>query len=340
VDTVKGQTHVTYEGIGMAELNDMQRYLVHEFIEDYEDGLLSRRDMLRRVLHITGGVGAAVAVLTSLGVKTASAQDATPAASPTANGPRSPRSVPEDDPSVIGEMITFDSGGASIMAYEARPAGVGTPMSDAAALPPLILICHENRGLNVHIEDVARRLATQGYVACAVDLLSREGGTAAIADPSQIPAILTEGDPTRHVVDFQAAIEHYQGQEGVDASKVGMIGFCLGGGITWRTATLTPELNAGVSFYGPPPPLDAVPNITAAMLGVYSDDPQDFANEGMAELEAALEAAGVTFQINIYPNTQHQFHNDTGQRYNEEQALAAWDDTLAWFEQYVKGAGT
>jgi carboxymethylenebutenolidase len=99
-----------------------------------------------------------------------------------------------------------------------------------------------------------------------------------------------------------------------------------------------PELRAAAPYYGPPPPLDAVPNIRAAVLGVYSDDPEDFANEGLEELTAALEEAGVTFQINIYPDTQHAFHNDTGPRWNEEQSLVAWNDTVARFETYVKGA--
>ncbi len=95
------------------------------------------------------------------------------------------------------------------------------------------------------------------------------------------------------------------------------------------------DLNAAAPYYGPPPPLDAAPNIQAAVLGVYSDDPDDFANEGREELEQALADAGVTFQINIYPNTQHAFHNDTSERYVEEASLQAWYDTVAWFAEYV-----
>ena len=117
-----------------------------------------------------------------------------------------------------------------------------------------------------------------------------------------------------------------------------MTGFCFGGGITWRCATQMPELHAAAPYYGPPPPLDDVPNITAAVLGVYSDDPDDGANEGLEELTAALEEAGVTFQINIYPDTQHGFFDDTGQRWNKEQALQAWNDTVAWFASYVQDA--
>jgi carboxymethylenebutenolidase len=311
------------------QLSPMQRYLVHEFVEDYEDGLMSRRDMISRVLHITGGVTAAAAVLTSLGVRAAGAQGSTPAP-PTA--PQSPLTVAEDDPRVSPSEITFPGGDeAKVTAYQVVPA---KPSGGAL---PLVLICHENRGLTDHIRDVARRFAVEGYLACALDLLSREGGTAAVADPSEIPALLTEGDMNRHVADFQAAIDHYGTSGEADPARIGMTGFCFGGGITWRAATQIPDLKAAVSWYGPPPPLEDVPNIKAAVMGNYSDDPNDFANEGRDELETALEEAGVTFRINVYPGTQHAFHNDTGQRYNEEQALIAWQDTLGWFSQYLGG---
>ncbi len=324
----------------MKTLNQFETYLVHEFVEDYEDGIMSRRDMVRRVVHITGGVAAAATMLTRLGVKPAGAQAATPAPQPTPTGPRSSVSVPADDPRISGQDITYPGlDGAEIMAYMAVPAGDGaTPV--AGGVLPAVMICHENRGLNDHIRDVARRWAAQGYVAVAPDLLSREGGTASIADPAEVPALLTGGgtEPERHVGDFEALAAWLAEDGRSDPDRLGMTGFCFGGGITWRSATVMPELKAAAPYYGPPPPLDAVPNITAAVLGVYSDDPKDFANEGLQELIAALEAAGVTFEINVYPNTQHAFHNDTSPRWNEEQALAAWDDTVAWFEQYVKNA--
>ena len=321
----------------MKELNQFERYLVHEFVEDYQDGIMSRRDMMARVVRITGSTAAAAAWLTKLGVDPTSAQEATPAP-PTATESRSPESVPADDPRVQAGDITFPGpDGVTFMAYQAMPGGEATPTAEGGGLP-VVLLCHENRGLTDHIRDVARRWAVQGYIACAVDLLSPEGGTAAIADPADIPAILTDGDVGRHVAVFQAAAAYYGEQPGADTGRLGMNGFCFGGGITWRCATQMPELKAAAPYYGPPPPLEDVPNIQEAVLGVYSDDPDDFANEGLDELTAALEEAGVTFQINIYPDTGHAFHNDTGQRYNEEQALAAWQDTVAWFEQYVKNA--
>jgi carboxymethylenebutenolidase len=241
--------------------------------------------------------------------------------------------VPEDDPRITASDITFPGlDGEQVTAYQAMPASGDGPF-------PVVLICHENRGLTPHIQDVARRWAAEGYIGAAVDLLSREGGTASIADPAEIPALLSdESKMQRHVDDFKAAAAYYATQDDADAARLGMTGFCFGGGITWRAATQIPELDAAAPYYGPPPPLEDVPNIRAAVLGVYSDDPDDFANEGREELIAALEEAGVTFQINIYPDTQHAFHNDTSPRWNEEQALQAWNDTLAWFEQYVKNA--
>ena len=322
----------------MRDLNPFETYLVHEFVEDYEDGLLSRRDMVGRVAHIAGGVASAAALLAALGVAplAAGAQSATPPPMPTATGPRSPLSVAADDPRVAGEAITFPGpGGATLMAYQARPAaGAATP--GAGGRLPVVLVCHENRGLTDHIRDVARRWAVLGYVACAVDLLSREGGTAAVADPSRIPAILTaDENRATHVPDFRAAAAHYGAQAFADASRLAMQGFCFGGGVTWLAAEQMPELRATAAFYGPPPPLDHVADIKAAVLGVYSDDPKDFANGGREELAAALQAAGVVHEMKVYPGTQHAFHNDTGARWNETQALAAWNDTVAWFAAHA-----
>jgi carboxymethylenebutenolidase len=320
----------------MRELKPFERYLIREFVDDYREGYLTRRAMIKRVLFITGGVATTATVLTQLGVTPmARAAYAQETASPPAATPQSPLSVAADDPRVLGEDITFPaSDGSTIMAYQARwNPDSGSPV--AAVLPPLVLICHENRGLTEHIRDVARRYAVEGYVACAVDLLSRNGGMAAVTDPDEISGMLSNTESQVFVDDFKAALAYYQTQSFVDATRPAMTGYCFGGGITWLTVCQMPELKAAAPYYGPPPPLDQVPNITAAVLGVYSDDPGDFANEGRDELEAALTEAGVTFEFIIYPGTGHAFHNDTGQRYNEEQALQAWEDTLAWFRQYV-----
>ncbi len=320
----------------MRDLKPFERYFIHEFVDDYHDGYMTRRDLIKRVLFITGGVAATATVLTQMGVtslsRVAMAQET--ASTPSAAA-QSPVSVAADDPRVLGEEITIPAlDGSTLMAYQARPnPESGTPM--AMVVPPLVLISPENRGLTDHIRDVARRYAVEGFVACAVDLLSRTGGTGVVTDPAEIPGMMSNMDPQVFVDDFKAALAYYQEQPFVDGTRPAMTGFCIGGGITWLSACQIPELKATAAYYGPPPPLDQVPNIESAVLGVYSDDPDDGANEGRDELEAALTEAGVTFEFIIYPDTQHAFHNDTGQRYNEGQALQAWADTLAWFRQYV-----
>lgn len=316
----------------MRQLNHVERYLIHEFIEDYEDGYLSRRGLIRRVVGITGGVAAAATVLGAMGVTPVNVAEARQDATPGTATATSPLSVAADDPRVVAEQVSFSGNGVELYAYEARP-------FDAEAPYPLVLICHENRGLTEHIRDVSRRWAVEGYLAVAVDLLSREGGTDAIADPADAPGLLTQNvDMNRHVGDFRAALDHYLAMEGVvDPDRIAMIGFCFGGGVTWRAAEQFPELKAAAPYYGPPPPLDQIGAIKAAVLGVYSSDPSDFANDGRDELAAALTDAGVTFEIKVYPDTQHAFNNDTSPRYNEEQALAAWNDTLAWFAEYLPG---
>jgi carboxymethylenebutenolidase len=238
---------------------------------------------------------------------------------------QSPLSVPEGDPAVQTSEVTFPSQGDEIMGYLARPAADGVFAA--------ILVCHENRGLTPHIRDVARRFAKEGYVALAIDLLSREGGTEA-NDRDEIPGLLSNADPTRHVGDFVAGYEYLQTLDYVDAERVGMTGYCFGGGITWRVATALPELDAAVPFYGPAPELDQVPNIQAAVLGVYAEQDERI-NAGIEPLEQALQEAGITHQLNIYPGVNHAFHNDTGERYVEEQATQAWQDTLAWFEEHL-----
>jgi carboxymethylenebutenolidase len=309
-------------------MNQFEEYFVREFVEEYRVGHMSRRDMMRRVLYITGGIASTAALLESLGVPpVAFAQAAPPPAAPQA---ASPLSVAPDDPAVATQWISFtnQNDGATIMAYEARPSAAAGPL-------PVLLVCMRNQGVEPHIQDVTRRWGKLGYIAAAVDLLSREGGTSGITDTARIPAILSGADPKRHVSDFQAAADYYATQSDADATRLGMNGFCFGGGIVWRSAEAIQSLKAAVPFYGAPPPLDQVPNIQAAVLGVYSADPNDSANNNRDAFEAALTAAGITHQLTVYPDTHHDFYNDTGRAYNEQQARAAWNDAVNWMQTYV-----
>ena len=333
------------------QLNDMQLYLVDEFVEEYQEGHLSRREALRRIAAITGSLALATTILAACGAAepttgTATSTSASPSGAasasaaasggPAASASGSPQptsspdpavSVPENDPAVEAQMVEFPGEGATLMGYLARPTGDG-PF-------PIILVCHENRGLTDHIKDVTRRVAKAGYVGMAVDLLSRQGGTASITDQAQIQGALGQAPEGQPVQDFQAGLRYAQSQSYADKAKVGMTGFCYGGGVTWRVATKTPELRAAVPFYGPAPNVADVPGIQAAVLAIYGGLDERI-NAGIPEIEAAMRQNNKTFQKQIYDGANHAFHNDTGRNYNPEAAKDAWARTLAWFEQYVK----
>ncbi|MCB0208412.1 MAG: dienelactone hydrolase family protein [Anaerolineae bacterium] len=352
----------------MKKLNTFQKYFVEEFYDDYREGTISRRTFIRRVAYITGGMAAAASTMSLLGCSPAELPDPTapiPSAEPTdpppaptattppdptattapepteeaavsettepevlvepVSGAKSPYSVPIGDPAVEAGIVVFESQGDQIAGYLAQPA--------AAGIYPAVLVCHENRGLNLHIEDVARRFAKEGYVALAIDLLSREGGSSTF-DRDEVPGLLSNVSSERHVNDFIAGFEYLQSLDAVDGERIGMTGYCFGGGITWRVAVAEPELKAAVPFYGVGPELDQVGNIKAAVLGVYAEL-DERVNAGKDALDQALTEAGVTHQMNVYPGVNHAFHNDTGERYVEEQATQAWLDTLAWFEEYL-----
>ena len=342
----------------MKGMNTFQTYFVEEFYDDYREGSLSRRAFIRRLAFITGSMTATITAMSVLGCTpselpaptepmpspaptatlASSNSTATPSPASTSQGvattatqlvpvpgAQSPLSVPEGDPAVVTSEVTFTSQGAKVMAYLARPAADGTYAG--------ILVCHENRGLVPHIKDVARRFAKAGYVALAVDLLSREGGTDAV-DPDQVPALLSAAPPERHVADFAAGLKYLQSLGYVDGNRIGMTGYCFGGGITWRCAVALPELKAAVPFYGPAPDLNQVRNIKAAVFGVYAElDTRITSSKD--PLEQALKEAGVTYQMKVYPGVNHAFNNDTGPRYDKTQAIQAWQDTLAWFKQHV-----
>ena len=323
--------------MSLDKLNPDQKYFVEEFYDDYCEGVLSRRTFIRRLAFITGSMAATAATMSALGcapLEIPAADEPMPEAEPAQSeaaelvpvpDAKSPFSVPEGDPAVEANDVTFTSQGDEITAYLARPADEG--------VYPAILVCHENRGLNPHIRDVARRFAREGYVALAIDLLSREGGTAA-HERDAVPGLLGDAGPDRHAADFIAGYEYLQTLEFVDGERVGMTGYCFGGGVTWRIATELPDLKAAAPFYGRGPDLAQVPNIQAAVLGVYAELDERI-NAGNADLEQALIDAGTTYQMNVYPGVNHAFHNDTGGRYVEEQATQAWQDTLAWFETYL-----
>ncbi|MGY2746316.1 dienelactone hydrolase family protein [Arthrobacter sp. UYCu723] len=324
----------------MTQLGKFEKYLIEEFFDDYRAGAMTQRTFTRRVAFITGSMAAAATAMLLVGCTPdevprgtepmPAANPSSPAATAAATGgavpgAKSPLSIPEGASGLVTSTVKFPASGADISAYLAR--------SEGSTKGPAVLVCHENRGLTLHIKDVARRFAQRGYSALALDLLSREGGTEAL-DRDAVPAALTKAGADRHVSDFAAAFDYLKSQDFVDSGRIAMNGYCFGGGITWQAATELPGLKATSAFYGPSPDLSKVPAIKAAVLGVYAELDQRITS-AMPALEADLAAANVRHKLTVYPGVDHAFHNDTGDRYVEAQATAAWNDTLAWFGQYV-----
>ena len=317
------------------QLNPQQHYLVTEFVDNYEDGMLRRRDLLERVLHITGSAAAAAGTLLALGVKPALADPlaSAPFAPPAQTAPQSPLSVPANDPAVIGMDFRFPSrDGGQIIAYLARP--------NATGRFPAVMICHENQGMIDHFKDVARRYAKNGYVGIALDLLWRQGGTDAVPLNMRGGAV---GTPEQQVTDFQDAMAYLRRQPFVIADRIGMTGYCFGGGVTWNVAIKEPTLRAAVPHYGNPAFREEIPNIRAAVLGIYGGNDERTTTGGLA-LQPDLTAARKTFRINVYPDAPHAFFNDTRPStptngYYEPAAMAAWRDTLDWLNTYLRVAG-
>ena len=325
-------------------MNIFQRYLAEEFAEDYTEGRLSRRDALKLIASVTGSLLAASSILAACAPPSEIPETgggASPTDSPTGGPPASASPTAEsaateapaaygtvmpDDPAISASEVQVPAADTNLIGYLARPA------DESAA--PVILICHENRGLTPHIQDVTRRVAKAGYVGLAVDLLSREGGSASVGE-SNVPGVLGNIDPNQFVEDFKSGWRYLQGQSFADADRVGMTGFCFGGGVTWAVATQMPELLAAVPFYGPPPLESDIPNIRAAVLAIYGERDARI-NSTIPDVERAMAENNKIYEKIIYPDADHAFHNDTSSRYNAEAARDAWARTLAWFEQYVR----
>ena len=235
--------------------------------------------------------------------------------------------VRQDDPRVEAEYITYNSpqGGGEIKGLLARPA-------DATGKLPGIVVVHENRGLNPHIEDVCRRAAVAGFIALAPDALTPLGGYPGTDDEGREMQRKRDGD--KMLEDFIRAYEVLKNHEQC-TGKVGVVGFCFGGRISNMMAVRLPELDAAVPFYGGQPSAEMVPQIQAPLLLHYAGLDKRV-NEGWPAYEAALKANDKEYQAFVYPDVNHGFHNDTTPRYDEEAAKLAWERTIAFFNEHLK----
>jgi len=286
----------------------MDRRII-ELYDEYTHAPLERRVFLERLAALAGGTAAAYALIPLLENNYAMAQQ-----------------VSENDPALMIERVKYPGSNGEVSAYLAKPAGDGRY--------PAVIVIHENRGLNPHIEDVTRRLAKAGFLALGVDLLSSLGGTP--SDPDQAREMIGKLDQGQVTGDLRAGLQWLKSRPDC-SGKIGTVGFCWGGGQVNQFAVAEPSLNAAVVFYGRSPEAAQVPSIVAPLLLQYAGLDGRI-NEGVPAYIAALQAAGKKYVTYTYDGVDHAFHNDTNAaRYNKDAAELAWTRTLAFFDEYLKG---
>lgn len=280
-----------------------------ELYDHYAHGMITKRQFLDRAAKFAVGGVTAAALLQMLSPNYAMAQQ-----------------VNFNDETILPEYITYESpnGNGTVRAYLVRPAG------EAAALPA-VLVVHENRGLNPYIEDVARRLAKAGFLALAPDGLSSVGGYP--GNDAEGRDLQQTVDPEKLMNDFFAGAELLMSMSSTNG-KVGCVGFCYGGGVCNALAVAYPELAASVPYYGRQAAVEDVAKIEAPLLLHYAGLDERI-NEGWPAYEAALKAAGKTYEAHVYPGVNHGFHNDSTPRYDQAAAELSWQRTIDWFNKYL-----
>jgi carboxymethylenebutenolidase len=290
--------------------SDFPQEVLHLF-DGYVHGAINRREFLDRAAKYAIGGFTAAAMLESLSPNFAWAQQ-----------------VAKDDDRIKAEYLTYPSpqGSGTMRGYFARPATAGGKFSG-------VLVIHENRGLSPYIEDVARRLAVEGYVAFAPDALTPFGGYP--GDEDKARELFAKVDRRKQAEDMAAAAGFLKSRPEC-TGRIGAVGFCQGGTIVNLLAVRLPDLAAGVPFYGTQPSAAETAKIKAALLIHYAEH-DDSVNAGWKPFERALKANGTKYEMHMYPGTQHGFHNDTTPRYDEAAAKLAWSRTLAFFKDHLKG---
>ena len=289
-------------------------------------GSLSRRDFLGRLAVVAGGSAVALACgseATAIAPATTTAASPSPTDAPTAAPTPGDTASPE---SIEAGSIEFDADDETLLGYLFRPTLPGPH--------PAIVVVHENRGLLPHFHEIKRRYAREGYVALAIDMLSRQGGADAFADGNDMRAALSRIPQDQVVYDGNAAVKFLQSLPYVRNDRVGATGFCFGGSIVWQMAVGNPELRAAVPFYGSAPSLDDVAGMQVPVLGIYAGEDSRI-NAGVPALEAELIAQNKEHKFITYPGANHAFFNDTGSRYNPQAAESAWMEALDWFEDHL-----
>jgi carboxymethylenebutenolidase len=297
----------------ISNVNDFDPAVMRLF-DQYVHGDIDRRGFLQGAARFAAGSAGAAGLLAALAPQFAAAQQVSP-----------------DDKRLSASRVSFPSpqGYGTGRGYLVKPAKADSPL-------PTVLVVHENRGLNPHIEDVARRLALEGFIAFAPDALFPLGGYPGDEDAAR--ALFAKLEQPKSREDFIAAARFLLGVEG-GSGKLGVVGFCYGGAIANFLATRLPEVAAAAPFYGGAPAVEDVPAIKAELLVVLAAD-DERVNAAWPAYEQALKAAGVHYTLLQPPGTQHGFNNDTTPRYNKEAAAEAWKQLLALFDRKLRNAPT
>jgi carboxymethylenebutenolidase len=276
--------------------------------DEYTHKPLSREVFLKRLALLTGSMAIALNVLPQLEGNYAKAA-----------------TITTQDDDLDTETILYDSNGVSMQAYTAKPKkGINLGA---------VLVIHENRGLNEHIKDVARRAAKAGFFAMAPDALSETGGTPANEDEAR--RLIGQLDQKKNLTNFLNSVAHIRSRKDTNR-KTGCVGFCWGGAMANQLAVNDPKLNAAVAFYGMQPAVADVPKIKAAVQLHYAEL-DERVNAGMAAYEEALKTAGTKYELYKYPGVNHAFHNNTSAaRYNAEAATLAWKRTTDFLSTHLK----
>jgi carboxymethylenebutenolidase len=284
---------------------------IWNLFDEYVHGFIDRRGFLDRAAKLAAGGMTAAAILDALSPRFAEAQQ-----------------IAKDDKRLKASAVEYDSpeGTGKMRGYLVRPAA-------AKGKLPAVLVVHENRGLNPHIEDVARRLALEGFMTFAPDALAPLGGYP--GDEDKARALFSKLDQAKTREDFVAAAAFLKKRPD-STGKVGVVGFCYGGGIANMLATRVPDLGGAVPFYGGQAKAEDVPKIKAPLQLHYAEN-DDRINAGIAAYEEALKANKVKYELFKYPGTQHGFNNDTTPRYDKAAATLAWQRTVEFFKKNLKG---
>jgi carboxymethylenebutenolidase len=299
----------------------MDRVYVRQLVRSFRCGEISRRTFLQRATVLLGGAAAHMVLAAC--------------ASTPADAPASPV-VQEETPEqaaasvtvgaegLITERVTYATeNGEELMGYLARPA------SDEPL--PAVVVIQEWWGLNELIRDIARRFANEGFVALAPDLY----GGVSTTEPDEAQKLVMELDSDAAVQEIGQAAAYLLEQEYVSSAQVGVVGFCLGGGLALQTGSASDDIGAVVAFYGRPPESEQIANIQAPVLGLYGAEDSGIPVADVEAMQATLNEAGIENEIQIYAGAGHAFFNDTRESFNAEAAEDAWPRTLAWFREHL-----